>query len=128
MAGRHPTGNAPSVESAALFCHLLGAFLLVGGMVVTGATFEAARRAQTPQQVATLLGLARVGALLVVAGTLLAVAFGLWLVDLGGFDYDAGWVDAALAALVTSVVLGSAGGRRPKQARRLAVRGDQLTT
>jgi hypothetical protein len=99
-----------SVESAALFCHLLGAFLLVGGMVVTGATFEAARRAQAPQQVATLLGLARVGALLVVAGTLLAVAFGLWLVDLGGFDYGAGWVDAALTALVISVVLGAAGG------------------
>jgi hypothetical protein len=57
------------VEPFALFCHLLGAFLLVGGMVVTGVAFEAARRGQTPLQIATLLGLARVGALLVVAGT-----------------------------------------------------------
>jgi hypothetical protein len=38
-------------------------------MVVTGVAFEAARRGQTPLQIATLLGLARVGALLVVAGT-----------------------------------------------------------
>ena len=49
-----------SVESIVLFCHLLGAFLLVGGLVVTGVAFEAARRGQTPVLIATLLGLARV--------------------------------------------------------------------
>lgn len=110
-----------SVESVVLFCHLVGAFLLVGGMLVTGVAFEAARRGQTPLQIATLLGLARVGALLVVVGTLLVAAFGLWLVELGGFGYSAGWLDAALALLAVSIVLGTIGGRRPKQARRLAV-------
>jgi uncharacterized membrane protein len=110
-----------SVESIVLFCHLLGAFLLVGGMVVTGIAFEAARRGQTPLQIATLLGLARVGALLVVVGTLLVGGFGLWLVGLGGFGYAAGWLDAALALLAVSIALGAIGGRRPKRARQLAV-------
>jgi uncharacterized membrane protein len=110
-----------NVESIVLFCHLLGAFLLVGGMVVTGTAFEAARRGQTPLQIATLLGLARVGALLVVIGTLLVAAFGLWLVELGGFSYAAGWLDAALALLAVSIVLGAIGGQRPKRARHLAV-------
>jgi uncharacterized membrane protein len=109
------------VESFALFCHLLGAFLLVGGMVVTGVAFEAARRGQTPLQIATLLGLARVGALLVVTGTALVAAFGRWLVDLGEVGYTTGWVDAALALFAVTIVLGAVGGRRPKHARRLAV-------
>lgn len=109
------------MESFALFCHLLGAFLLVGGMVVTGVAFEAARRRQTPLQIATLLGLARVGALLVVAGTVLVAAFGLWLVDLEDVGYSAGWVDAALALFAVTIVLGAVGGRRPKHARRVAV-------
>jgi len=109
------------VESFALFCHLLGAFLLVGGMVVTAVAFEAARRGQTPLQIATLLGLARVGALLVVAGTVLVAAFGLWLVDLGEVGYTTGWVDAALALFAVTILLGAVGGRRPKHARRLAV-------
>jgi uncharacterized membrane protein len=109
------------VESFALFCHLLGAFLLVGGMVVTGVAFETARRGQTPLQIATLLGLARLGALLVVGGTVLAAAFGLWLVDLGNVGYTTGWVDAALVLFVVTIVLGAVGGRRPKHARRLAV-------
>jgi len=109
------------VESFALFCHLLGAFLLVGGMVVTAVAFEAARRGQTPLQIATLLGLARVGALLVVAGTVLVAAFGLWLVDLGEVGYTTGWVDAALALFAVTIVLGAVGGRRPKHARGLAV-------
>jgi uncharacterized membrane protein len=109
------------MESFALFCHLLGAFLLVGGMVVTGVAFEAARRGQTPVQIATLLGLARVGALLVVTGTVLVAAFGLWLVDLSDVGYSAGWVDAALALFAVTIVLGGVGGRRPKRARRLSV-------
>ena len=109
------------MESFALFCHLLGAFLLVGGMVVTGVAFEAARRGQTPLQVATLLGLARVGALLVVAGTVLVAAFGLWLVDLGDVGYSDGLGRCRPRALRGHHRARAVGGRRPKHARRLAV-------
>ena len=110
------------MENAVLFLHLLGAFLLVSGAVVAGAAFESARRREVPAEIAVLLGLARIGALLLATGAVLAVAFGLWLVNLGGWGYGAGWVDAAISLLVAAMVVGAAGGQAPKRARVLASR------
>ena len=104
----------------ALCLHLLGAFSLVSGTVVAGAGFEMARRRTSCAEIALLLGLARIGAVLVVAGTLFAAGFGLWLVDLGHWGYGTPWVDAAIGLLTLVVVIGSIGGQRPKQARKLA--------
>jgi uncharacterized membrane protein len=106
----------------ALCFHLLGAFLLVSGTVVAGVGFEAARRRTICSEIALLLGLARIGAALVVGGTLLAASFGLWLVELGHWGYGTPWVDAAIGLLTLVVVVGSIGGQRPKQARKLAAR------
>jgi uncharacterized membrane protein len=110
------------IEDVALFFHLLGAFLLISGMAIAGVGFEAARRRDEPAEIALLLGLTRIGVLLVGVGTLFVLLFGLWLVDLGGWGYGAGWVDGALGLLVAAVVLGGVAGQRPKRARRLAVR------
>ena len=104
----------------ALFFHLLGAFLLVSGAVVAGVAFEAARRRRRPAEIAALLGLSRIGVLLVGVGSLVVVPFGLWLVHLGGWGYGSGWVDAALALFAVMSVLGATGGQRPKRARLLA--------
>jgi uncharacterized membrane protein len=104
----------------ALCVHLLGAFLLVSGTVLAGVGFEAARRRADCAEIALLLGIARVGAVLVVGGTLLAGGFGLWLVALGHWGYSTPWVDAAIGLLALVVVIGSVGGQRPKQARKLA--------
>jgi uncharacterized membrane protein len=106
----------------ALFFHLAGAFALVAGTVVAGVAFEAARRRRSPAEIALLLGLSRIGVLLVGIGTLLVLAFGLWLVELGHWGYGTGWVEAALVLLAVTIALGAAGGRRPKRARRLALR------
>ena len=105
----------------ALFFHLLGAFALIAGTVVAGVAFEAARRREEPAEIALLLGLTRVGVLLVGVGTLLVLGFGLWLVELGHWGFGTGWVVGALALLGVTVLLGGAGGRRPKRARKLAV-------
>ena len=110
------------MEDTALLFHLLGAFSFVAGTVVAGVAFETARRRETPAEIALVLGLARIGVLLVGVGTLLVVVFGLWLVDLGNWGYGSGWVDAALALLVVVAALGTLGGQRPKQARKLASR------
>jgi uncharacterized membrane protein len=110
------------MEDFALFCHLLGAFLLVAGTAVAGVAFESARRRESPGEIALLLGLARIGALLVVLGMVVALAFGLWLVHLGDWGYGAGWVDAAIALFVVAALLGAAGGQVPKRARLLASR------
>jgi uncharacterized membrane protein len=111
-----------SVEEWALLFHLLGAFLLVAGVTVAGVVFEVARRRRRPSEIALLLGVSRAGVLLVAIGTLVVLAFGLWLVNLGGFGYGSGWVDAALALFVLVGVFGALGGQRPKRGRKLAAR------
>jgi len=105
----------------ALCLHLLGAFSLVSGTVVAGVGFETARRRGNCAEIALLLGVARTGAVLVVGGTVLAGSFGLWLVALGHWGYGTPWVDAAIGLLTLVIVIGSIGGQRPKQARKLAV-------
>jgi uncharacterized membrane protein len=109
-----------TAESWVLFFHLLGAFLLVAGLAVAGVAFEAARRRRTPAEIALLLGLTRIGVLLVAAGSVLVLVFGLWLVHLERIGYGTGWVDAAIALFAAMAVLGTGGGQRPKRARRLA--------
>jgi uncharacterized membrane protein len=109
-------------EDLALVLHLLGAFVFASGAVVAAVAFESARRRSAPAEVALLLGLTRIGVLLVAAGALLLVPFGLWLVSLEHVGYGAAWVDAAIALLVVALVLGALGGRRPKRARLLARR------
>jgi len=69
-----------------------------------------------------LLGLTRVGVVLVAVGTVLAGLFGLWLVHLGKWGYGTGWVDASIVLFLVVIGLGGVGGRRPKEARLLASR------
>jgi uncharacterized membrane protein len=106
----------------ALFLHLAAVLSFVSGIVLAGAAFEAARRRDDPAEIALILGLTRIGVVLVAAGSVLVLGFGLWLVDLGHFGYESGWVQAALALFVVALVLGGAGGQRPKRARLLASR------
>ena len=111
---------AASTEDFALFFHLLGAFLLVGGVTVAGVAFEAARRRRETAEIALLLGLTRIGVVLVALGSVLALVFGLWLVHLERIGYGAGWVGAAIVLFAAMVVLGVIGGQLPKRARKLA--------
>jgi uncharacterized membrane protein len=119
------------MKDLALFFHLLGVLLFVSGIVIAGVGFEAARRRENPREIALLLGLTRVGALLVAVGALVVLGFGLWLVHLEGLSYGAGWIDTAIALYVLALVLGGLGGQRPKRARRLATelagRGEPAT-
>ncbi len=120
-----------STYAAALFLHLLGVLLLAGGTAVAAVGHGAARRRERPSDVALLLATTRAGVGLVAVGSVLVLAFGLWLVDLAGRRLDEGWLAASLALFVLAIVLGAAGGRRPKRARllarRLAAEGDVPT-
>jgi uncharacterized membrane protein len=106
----------------ALFFHLLGALLLVSGIVLAGTAFESARRRKSAAEIAALLSLSRIGAMLVGVGAVLLPAFGLWLVHLAGFSYGTGWISSALGLYVVALALGGIGGRRPREARLLATR------
>jgi hypothetical protein len=124
--------GAAGAEQWALFFHLVGAFLLVAGVIVAGVAFEAARRRGSTAEVALLLGLTRWGVLLVATGLPFVLAFGLWLVHLERIGYGAGWVEAAIVLFAVMATLGAIGGRRPKEARRvasqLAARGEEQVT
>jgi uncharacterized membrane protein len=132
-AGSHPQNcvgrlstKFGALDDIALFLHLLGVVTLFSGMAVAAAGLGVARRRERPSEIALLLGLTRIGVVLVGAGLVLAVACGFWLLDLTEFDLGDAWVEAALALVVLGAVLGSFGGRRPKQARRLAERRDDV--
>jgi uncharacterized membrane protein len=108
--------------NVALFFHLLGVLVFIAGIVLAGVAFEVARWQERPAEIVTLLGLTRIGVLLVGVGGLTLGIFGLWLVHLGHFGYGAGWIDDSIALYVVALVLGALGGQRPKQARHLAAR------
>jgi uncharacterized membrane protein len=111
------------MEHVALFLHLLGVLVFAGGVGAAGIGFEAARRRPAAREVAVLLGVARVGAILVGGGGALLLAAGLWLVSLEEeVGFGTGWVDAALALFALAMVLGGLSGQRPKRARLLAER------
>ncbi len=111
----------------ALFFHVLGALLFVAGIAVAGAAFEAARRRNEPREIAVLLGVTRIGVVLVGVGGVLVLAFGLWLVHLTDAGFGDAWVSAALALFVLASLLGAAGGRRPRQARVRAREGGDMS-
>ncbi len=106
--------------NVALFFHLLGALLFFAGAVVAGVAFELARRRPRAAEVAALLAASRIGAVVLGAGSVLAGAFGLWLVHLGHWGYGSGWVAWGIGLYVLVLVLGGAGGARPRRARLLA--------
>jgi uncharacterized membrane protein len=111
-----------SAEGIALFFHILGGFVFVGGAIVAAVALEAARRRSQPAQIALLLMLTRVGVRLVACGGLVVLGFGLWLVTLSEFDFGDAWIEAALALFALAAGLGAVGGQRPKRARLLATR------
>ncbi len=110
------------MAKAALFFHLVGAFLFVGGIVVAGVAHASARRRERPAEIALLLGLARTGVLLVALGALLVLVFGFWLVGLRNHSLREAWLLAALVLFFAAFALGALGGRRPRHARLLAAR------
>lgn len=109
-----------SAFEVALFLHVIGAMAFVAGTVLAGVAFEAARRRTSAGEVALLLSLARAGAVLVVAGAILAGGCGLWLAHLADESFSTEWVWLSAALFVLALVLGGLGGRRPRQARELA--------
>ncbi|HXV95471.1 MAG TPA: DUF2269 family protein [Gaiellaceae bacterium] len=103
----------------ALFLHLAGGICFFAGLAVATVGQLAARGRQRPGEIAVLLRAARRGVLLVGAGTVAAVASGLWLLDLTAYGAES-WVLASLGLLVFAALAGAVGGQSSKRARRLA--------
>jgi uncharacterized membrane protein len=100
-----------------LFFHLLGAVCFFAGGAVAGTLQIGALRRERPSEILTLLRLTRVGVLLVLAGAVLTLVFGIALAHHAGFGLTPAWIRAALGLWLASVALGAAGGRTARQAR-----------
>jgi uncharacterized membrane protein len=111
-----------------LFLHITGAFLLVGGGVVAAALNMAAMRRDRPSEILLLFGLTRIAVAAIIAGTMLAFVFGLWLVNEAGYGYGEGWVVAAIVLLILGNAIGGYAGSRDartaKFAEELMAQGD----
>jgi uncharacterized membrane protein len=120
--------RAVSKYEWALFLHVTGAFLFLGGAVMAGVFSIAALRRDRPSEIAALLRLTRWGVGAVGIGVLMTLAFGLWLVDIAGYGWGETWIVLSLVLWVVSNALGGVGGGRDKRARllaeRLAAEGD----
>ena len=99
--------------------HLLGFAFLFSGMSIAGVAHAAARRRELPSQIALRLGLTRAGVLFVVAGSLMVLIGGFWLIEEsnGFYSLRDGWIGVSLLLLIGSFVLGGIGGQQPKRAR-----------
>jgi uncharacterized membrane protein len=115
-----------------LFFHLLGAVAFFAGAAVAGTLQLAAIRKERPGEIVTLLRLTRVGVILVAAGAVLTLAFGIALASHLGYGLTPSWIRASLGLWAASVVLGAIGGRTARRARylaeRLAAEGDEPST
>jgi uncharacterized membrane protein len=110
------------MNDLALLLHVLAVLVFFAGVVAAGLAFEVARRREDARDIAVVLRVARIGALLVAVGGLLTPVFGAWLVHLDGLSWGTGWISWALALYVLAMLLGGFGGRRPRHARELAER------
>src|SRR4029078_3103370 len=85
--------------------HLLGFAFLFSGMSIAGVAHAAARRRELPSQIALLLALTRAGVLFVVAGSLMVLIGGFWLIEEsnGFYSLRDGWIGVSLLLLIGSV-------------------------
>jgi uncharacterized membrane protein len=106
----------------ALFLHLLGVLLFVGGSVGVTALRLFAIGKERPSDSALLLRSVRPLVPLVGLGLLLTVGAGAWLAHELGVPYDSGWLLWTYALVAWLVVVGAFAGRLDRRTRELAER------
>ena len=106
----------------ALFLHLTGVLLFVGGSIAVTALRLLAIGKERPSESATLLRAVRPLVPLVGTGLLLTLAAGVWLANELRVPYDSGWLQWTYALVVWLGVVGAIAGRLDRRTRELAER------
>jgi uncharacterized membrane protein len=106
----------------ALFLHLSGVLLFVGGSIAVTALRLLAIGKERPSESAVLLRAVRPLVPLVGTGLLLTLGAGVWLADELRNPYDSGWLQAAYVLIVWLGVAGAVAGRLDRRTRELAER------
>ena len=99
----------------ALFLHLSGVLLFVGGSIAATALRLLAIGKERPSESAVLLRAVRPLVPLVGTGLLLTLGAGVWLADELRVPYDSGWLQAAYVLIVWLGVAGAVAGRLDRQ-------------
>jgi uncharacterized membrane protein len=91
-----------------LILHLIGAFLLTAGAGAATAFGIRAGTTTNTHVIAATTGMSRhLEHFVIMPGALVALVFGTWLVIDGDFEFSAGWISAAYALWIISVLLGN---------------------
>ncbi len=95
-----------------LFLHVASAFALVAALVLYTVLIAVVWNKDVPADVARLFRISKVGDVLIAAGSIGVLVFGIWLaIDVDGYEVWDGWV---IAALVLWLVMGALGSRTGK--------------
>jgi uncharacterized membrane protein len=106
-----------------LFLHVASAFALVAALVVYWFIAVVGRNVDRPSESMRLFNIVQPANILVIAGTLGTLIFGIWLaIDSDAYQVWDGWVLAALALWVISTATGFRGGQVYVTAQQLATR------
>jgi len=106
-----------------LFLHVAAAFALVAALVVYWVIAIAARSVDRPSESLRYFRVAKPANVLVIAGTVGTLVFGVWLaIDAEAYKLWDGWILAAFVLWALSAVTGQRGGVAYANAARLAGR------
>ena len=104
----------------ALFLHLTGVLLFVGGSIAVTALRLLAIGKERPSESAVLLRAVRPLVPLVGFGLLLTLGAGVWLADELHVPYDSGWLQTTYVLVVWLGLVGAVAGRLDRKTRELA--------
>lgn len=121
-----------SLDDWILSLHLLSAFAIVGAEVIFTAMIVALWRTDSTSRVASFMRVSQVATVMVIAGTLGTIVFGVWLaISLNAYALWDGWVIAALvlwaAGVETGRRAGAGYGAAGLEAGRLAAAGTETS-
>jgi uncharacterized membrane protein len=108
-----------------LFLHVASGFALVAALVVFWVIAVAARNVDRPVDSLRYFKIARPANVLVIAGTIGTLIFGIWLaIHVDGYNLWDGWIVAAFVLWLIAAVTGQRGGVAYAEAQKLAARLD----
>ena len=100
-----------SLNDWILALHLLSAFALIGALVIFWIMIVALWNTDSTTRVASLMPVSRVGTVMIAAGSLGTIVFGIWLaISLDAFQVWDGWVIAAIVLWAIAVEVGRRAG------------------
>ena len=100
-----------SLDDWILALHLLAAFALVGALVIFWIMIVALWNTDSTTRVASLMTVSKVGTIMVAAGSVGTIVFGVWLaISLDAYQVWDGWVIAAIVLWAIAAEVGRRAG------------------